>query len=56
MKTIGIVCEGPTDQIVISHIVDMLTSEENKYFRLQPEETLTRKEWKRLERRCEMVS
>ena len=40
MKTIGIVCEGPTDQIVISHIVDMLTSEENKYFRLQPEETL----------------
>lgn len=55
MKTIGIVCEGPTDQIVISRIVDMLTGEENKYFKLQPEETLTGKNgngWKGVVKWC----
>ena len=40
MKTIGIVCEGPTDFIVIKCIIDMLTGEENLYRKLQPEETL----------------
>lgn len=55
MKTIGIVCEGPTDQIVISRVVDMLTGGENKYFKLQPEETLTGKNgngWKGVVKWC----
>ena len=55
MKTIGIVCEGPTEQIAISRIVDMLTGEENKYFKLQPEETLTGKNgngWKGVLKWC----
>ena len=43
MKTIGIVCEGPTDQIVIKCVIDKLTGEENRYYTLQPEETLAGK-------------
>lgn len=43
MKTIGIVCEGPTDQIIIKSIIDKLTGEENRYYKLQPEETLAEK-------------
>ncbi len=39
MKTIGSVCEGPTDQIVIKSVIDKLTGEENRYYKLQPEET-----------------
>ena len=55
MKTIGIVCEGPTDFIIIKQIIDMLTSEENKYFKLQPEETLDGKNgngWKGVLKWC----
>ena len=55
MKTIGIVCEGPTDLIIIKSIIDKLTGEENRYYKLQPEETLDGKKWKRLERCSEMV-
>lgn len=55
MKTIGIVCEGPTDQIVIKSVIDKLTGEENRYYRLQPEETLAGKNgngWKGVLKWC----
>lgn len=55
MKTIGIVCEGPTDQIVIKSVIDKLTGEENRYYKLQPEETLAGKNgngWKGVVKWC----
>ena len=55
MKTIGIVCEGPTDQIVIKSVIDKLTGEENRYYKLQPEETLAGKNgngWKGVLKWC----
>lgn len=55
MNTIGIVCEGPTDQIVIRSIINKLTGEENRYYRLQPEETLAGKNgngWKGVLKWC----
>lgn len=40
MKNIGIVCEGPTDYIVLKEIVDKITAESNYYVQLQPEPDL----------------
>lgn len=40
-KSIGIVCEGPTDYILLKRIVDQITREENEYMQLQPEDNLT---------------
>ena len=31
MRNIGIVCEGPTDYIVLKGIVDLITGEDNHY-------------------------
>ena len=41
MRNIGIVCEGPTDYIVLKGIVDLITGEDNHYLALQPEDNLT---------------
>lgn len=41
MSNIGIVCEGPTDYIIIKEIVDKITGENNFYVQLQPEPDLT---------------
>ena len=41
MSNIGIVCEGPTDYILIKRIIDKLTGTNNWYFQLQPEPDLT---------------
>ncbi len=38
MKHIGIVCEGPTDFVILSRVIDTITKELNCYLRLQPEE------------------
>lgn len=40
-KNIGIVCEGPTDYIILKGIVDQITGEDNQYIQLQPEDDLT---------------
>ncbi len=40
-KNIGIVCEGPTDYIILKGIVDWITGEDNQYMQLQPEDNLT---------------
>lgn len=37
MKNIGIVCEGPTDYIILKSVIDTITGEANRYFPLQPE-------------------
>ena len=41
MKNIGIVCEGPTDFILLKAVIDGITDEHNRYFLLQPESDLT---------------
>lgn len=41
MKNIGIVCEGPTDYLILKEIVDQITGENNYYVLLQPEPDLT---------------
>lgn len=41
MKNIGIVCEGPTDYIILKEIVDTITGENNYYVQSQPEPDLT---------------
>lgn len=41
MKNIGIVCEGPTDYVLLKGIVDFITGEDNHYLSLQPEDNLT---------------
>ena len=41
MKNIGIICEGPTDYIILKGIVDKITNESNYYIMLQPEPDLT---------------
>ena len=41
MMNIGIVCEGPTDYIILKEIVDNITGENNYYVQLQPEPDLT---------------
>jgi hypothetical protein len=43
MKSIGIVCERPTDYIILREIVDKITGEDNYYVQLQPEEDLVGK-------------
>jgi len=37
MKTIGIVCEGPTDYVILQGVIDGITSEKNRYMPIQPE-------------------
>lgn len=41
MKNIGIVCEGPTDYIILRGVIDKITHEDNHYVQLQPEPDLT---------------
>ena len=41
MKNIGIVCEGPTDYIILKKVIDLITNETNYYVQLQPEPDLT---------------
>ena len=43
MKHIGIVCEGPTDYIILKGVIDQITGEQNTYVMLQPENDLTGK-------------
>ena len=40
MRNIGIICEGPTDYIILKEIVDRITGENNYYVPLQPEPDL----------------
>lgn len=40
---IGIVCEGPTDFIILKKVIDRITGEANTYVQLQPESDLTGK-------------
>ena len=37
MKNIGIVCEGPTDYVILKSVIDTITRETNHYFLLQPD-------------------
>lgn len=37
MKTIGIVCEGPTDFVILQYVIDVITNEKNRYLPIQPE-------------------
>lgn len=37
MKNIGIVCEGPTDFIILQAVIDTITGESNIFYPLQPE-------------------
>lgn len=39
-KNIGIVCEGPTDYILLKGLIDRITGEDNQYVQLQPESNL----------------
>ncbi len=41
MKNIGIVCEGPTDYIILKKVIDLISNETNYYVQLQPEPDLT---------------
>ena len=41
MKHIGIVCEGPTDYIILKGVIDQITGAKNTYVMLQPENDLT---------------
>ena len=43
MKHIGIICEGPTDYIILKGVIDRIIGEENTYVMLQPENDLTGK-------------
>ena len=40
MKNIGIVCEGPTDYILLRGVIDEITGQKNYYVMLQPEPDL----------------
>jgi len=40
MKNIGIVCEGPTDYVILKRVIDRITGEDQKCFLLQPEPDL----------------
>lgn len=40
MMNIGIVCEGPTDYIILKEVIDKITGESNDYVQLQPEPDL----------------
>lgn len=39
-KTIGIVCEGPTDYILLKTVIDRISRQENHFVLLQPEDDL----------------
>lgn len=39
-KNIGIVCEGPTDYILLKGLIDKITGVDNQYVQLQPEDNL----------------
>lgn len=41
MSNIGIVCEGPTDYILLKSVIDKISGEDNRYLQLQPENDLT---------------
>lgn len=41
MKNIGIICEGPTDYIILKKVIDTISGESNYYVQLQPEADLT---------------
>ena len=43
MKHIGIVCEGPTDYIILKGVIDQITGAKNTYVMLQQENDLTGK-------------
>ena len=43
MKHIGIICEGPTDYIILQGVIDKITGKTNTYVMLQPEQDLTGK-------------
>lgn len=32
MKNIGIICEGPTDYVILRGVIDKITGEDNNYF------------------------
>lgn len=34
MKNIGIVCEGPTDYIILQKVINLITNETNYYVQL----------------------
>lgn len=38
MKTIGIVCEGPTDFAILRSVIDVISGEKNEYRLIQPEQ------------------
>ncbi len=40
MTNIGIVCEGPTDYIILKEVIDKITQNHNYYVQLQPEPDL----------------
>lgn len=40
MINIGIICEGPTDYIILKNVINKITGENNCYFQLQPESNL----------------
>lgn len=40
MKCIGIVCEGPTDFIILKAVINRITGEKNRYLLLQPENSV----------------
>lgn len=40
MKTVGIVCEGPTDFVILRSVIDTITGEKNEYRRIQPEQNV----------------
>ena len=41
MKNIGIVCEGPTDFIILREVIDRIAGENHYYLQLQPEPDLS---------------
>ena len=37
MKNIGIICEGPTDYIILKNVINLITGDTNYFVLLQPE-------------------
>lgn len=40
-KNIGIVCEGPTDYVLLTAVIDKIIGEDNEFYLLQPEDNLS---------------
>ena len=40
MKNIGIICEGPTDYIILKNVINIITGDTNYFVLLQPEPDL----------------